>query len=138
MLTKEHITELKQDKNGELAALAGRHGDGKDALFILQNLGRLPRDFDAGWVVALLSSKNKNIRLWAAKTLGKTGAADYLEALQNVMRADDSTEVRREAVSSIGRMRDANAIDSLVDMLNDNDPKIVCQAIRGLFIPGNN
>ena len=134
MLTKEHITELKQDKNGELAALAGRHGDGKDALFILQNLGRLPRDFDAGWVVALLSSKNKNIRLWAAKTLGKTGAADYLEALQNVMRADDSTEVRREAVSSIGRMRDANAIDSLVDMLNDNDPKIVCQAIRGLLV----
>lgn len=134
MLTKEHIAELKQDKNGGLAALAVRHGDGKEALFILQNLGRLPRDFDAGWVVALLASKNKTIRLWAVKTLGKIGAADYLEALQNVLRADASTDVRREAVASIGRMRNANAIGVLVETLNDNDPKIVCQAIRGLLV----
>jgi len=134
MLTKERITELKQDKNGGLAALAVKHGDGKDALFILQNLGRLPRDFDAGWVVALLAGKNKNVRLWAVKTLGKIGDAEYLDALQNVLRADDSTEVRREAVASIGRMRDARAIDCLVDALADDDPKIVCQAIRGLLV----
>jgi len=134
MLTKERITELKQDKNGGLAALAVKHGDGKDALFILQNLGRLPRDFDAGWVVALLASKNKTIRLWAVKTLGKIGAAEYLAALQNVLRADASTEVRREAVSSIGRMRDARAIGCLVETLGDDDPKIICQAIRGLLV----
>lgn len=134
MLTKEHIAELKHDKNGGLSALAFKHGDSKEALFILQNLGRVPRDFDAGWVVEFLSSKNKNIRLWAVKTLGKIGSADYLDALKKVLHSDNSTDVRREAVSSIGRMRDANAIAPLVETLEDNDPKVVCQAIRGLLV----
>jgi len=134
MLTKEHISELKQDKNGGLAALAFKHGDSKEVLFILQNLGRVPKNFDADWVLKLLPSKNKNIRLWAVKTLGKIGTTDYLKDLIEVLRSDNSTEVRREAVSSIGRMRDADAIDHLIETLNDDDPKVVCQAIRGLLV----
>src|SRR3989338_8966468 len=42
--------------------------------------------------------------------------------------------VRREAVSAIGRMRSRKAIPILLDTLNDQDPKIVMQAIRGLLV----
>ena len=42
--------------------------------------------------------------------------------------------VRREAISSIGRMRNKNAIPILIKSLKDSDPKIVLQAIRGLLV----
>lgn len=138
MLTKEHIAELKQDKNGGLATLAFKHGDSKEALFILQNLGRVPRGFNADWVLEFLSSKNKSVRFWSVKTLGKIGTPKYLGNLIKVLHSDNSTEVRREAVSSIGRMRNEDTIGPLIETLHDNDPKVVCQAIRGLLVFKNN
>ncbi len=42
--------------------------------------------------------------------------------------------VRREAVSAIGRMRTEEIIPYLIEILNNSDPKIVCQAIRGLLV----
>ncbi len=47
---------------------------------------------------------------------------------------DSLTTIRREAVSSIGRMRHKKSISFLFNLLNDNDPKIVSQAIRGLLV----
>jgi DNA modification methylase len=42
--------------------------------------------------------------------------------------------VRREAVSSIGRMRVRQAQPYLIKLLADMDPKIVLQAVRGLLV----
>ena len=53
--------------------------------------------------------------------------------LEKVAYQDESTEVRREAVSSIGRIKDKVIIPILIKFLNDDDPKIVLQAIRGLL-----
>lgn len=52
----------------------------------------------------------------------------------DIALTDSSTMVRREAVSSIGRMRDKNTIPYLIELLSSEDPKIICQAIRGLLV----
>ncbi|MBC6497045.1 MAG: HEAT repeat domain-containing protein [Alphaproteobacteria bacterium GM7ARS4] len=108
--------------------------DDRKTLFILENLGRLPKPFDGRWVFHLLKSDNKNIRLHAVKTLGKSGNVSGIEALWHVAQHDESTDVRREAVSSLGRLRSIRAIDALAAMVSDVDPKVVSQAIRGLLV----
>jgi DNA modification methylase len=53
----------------------------------------------------------------------------------NKIATDDSdTNVRREAVSAIGRLRKPNSKEILFNKLEDSDPKVVCQAIRGLLV----
>ena len=134
MLTKEQINSCKQQGNGALIDLVENCQDNKSVLFILQNLGRLPRDFDDGWVQPLLFNPNQKIRLWSAKTLGKVKSEQNIIALTKSASGDESTEVRREAVSSIGRMRAESAIAVLTDFLTSDDPKVVVQAIRGLLV----
>ncbi len=81
-----------------------------------------------------MHSKNKKIKLNAIKTLGKVKNEKNISILLQIAKTDESTKVCREAVSSIGRMKSKNAIPALVEMLNDNDPQIISQAIRGLLV----
>ena len=134
MLTKEYISELKSNGNGDIISLVKSKSDNKSLLFILENLGYLPDDFDDSWVQDLLSSESKKIRLNAVKTLGKVKNEANLSKLFDIAKNDNSTDVRREAVSAIGRMRNEKTIPILIEMLNDFDPKIVSQAIRGLLV----
>lgn len=134
MLTKEYIKEVIKNGNGNLKKLVESKKDDKSIVFILENLGCLPDDFDESWVQDLLNSENKKIRLNAIKTLGKVKKESNINVLLKIAKNDNSTEVRREAVSSIGRMRSKNAIAALCEMLEDNDPKIISQAIRGLLV----
>jgi hypothetical protein len=66
--------------------------------------------------------------------MGKVASEDYIKILDQVARKDRNSMVRREAVSSLGRMRSSRTIKTLVSFLNDSDPKIVSQAIRGLLV----
>lgn len=134
MLTKEYVSEIKANGNGEIKDLVNSNNDNKSILFILENLGYLPNDFDDSWVQDLLTSKNKKIRLNAVKTIGKVKDDLNISILSNIAKNDESTDIRREAVSSIGRMRSRKAISLLLEMLDDMDPKIVSQAIRGLLV----
>ncbi len=134
MLTKEYVSELKANGNGDLKILVNTKNDDKSILFILENLGYLPNDFDDCWVQELLTSKNKKIRLNAIKTIGKVKNEANISVLLQIAKNDESTDVRREAVSSIGRMRSRKAVDVLIEILEDTDPKIVSQAIRGLLV----
>lgn len=133
MLTREQINHYKKERNGELTRYVEAHSDNKSVLFVLQNLGYLPNDFDDNWITPLLSNKNQKIRLWSAKTLGKTKKEKNIQALKRTALQDESTEVRREAVSSIGRLKTETIIPVLLEFLRDDDPKIVLQAIRGLL-----
>ncbi len=134
-LTKEYIKELKQHENGALTALVEQCSDNVgDLVFILENLGNLSASFDARWLLKLLDSKNENIRFWAVKNIGKLNSETYLNRLYQVANQDESTLVKREAVSSIGRMRTRKAIPLLMTMLENEDPKVACQAIRGLLV----
>jgi len=134
MLTKEYISKIKAQGNGAMTHLIDSIDNEKNILFVLNNLGRLPEDFDEYWIKKLLSSKNDKIRLSAVKNIGKTKNVSNLEILYQIASNDSSTTIRREAVSSIGRMRHEGSIIFLFNLLNDNDPKIVSQAIRGLLI----
>lgn len=82
----------------------------------------------------LLTSTRAMDRCMAIKDLAKNYDSSYLATLENIAVNDDSSVVRCEAISAIGRQRDFNNISFLIKTLKDEDPKIVCQAIRGLLI----
>ncbi len=137
-LTKEYIAKLKVQGNGAMQSFVQSLDSDKNILFVLENLGYLPDDFDDCWLKGLLNKKNDKIRLSAIKNLGKTKDQSNLSLLYEIATNDTSTQIRREAVSAIGRMRAKKAICLLISLLKDADPKIVSQAIRGLLVFKNN
>ncbi|MBP3564064.1 MAG: HEAT repeat domain-containing protein [Alistipes sp.] len=100
----------------------------------LSNIGKVPKGTDLSCIHPILHHKNDDLRLQAVKTIGKLESLDYLNILMDIALTDSSTMVRREAVSSIGRMKDKNTIPYLIELLSSEDPKIICQAIRGLLV----
>ncbi len=134
MLTKELITELKNNGNGDLGYLVDKQQDNQSILFILENLGYIPKNFDGVFLFALLSHHYHKIRLLAAKNIAKINKVEYLEKLFQVFENEQDTSVKREIVSAIGRLRKVENKSYLFKILQDSDPKIVCQAIRGLLV----
>lgn len=100
----------------------------------LESIGRITSDFNGKELFPLLSHPNENVRLSAVKVIGRLKSLEYVNKLYSIAREDTSTRVKREAVSSIGRMRSFEVIDKLIEMTKDADPKIICQAIRGLLV----
>lgn len=133
-MTKAEITELKNGNNGELGKYLNPVNDTKTLYFTLDKLGRLPENFDGKYFIPLCKHPIEKIRLLAVKNIGKLCNEKYLTQLEEISISDKSTMVRREAISSIGRMRNKNAIPILIKSLKDSDPKIVLQAIRGLLV----
>lgn len=105
-----------------------------DLCYRLEHLGKLPEGFDGNSLYPLLMYPNENVRILAVKTVGKLKSLQFLSVLALIAQQDKCTMVRREAVSSIGRMRNEETIDTLINVLSDSDPKIICQAIRGLLV----
>lgn len=138
MITKNYIFELKKNNINLLYKLIQNQRDTKSLLFILQNLGRLSYNFDGTCFTPLLNHENDNIRLWAVKNIGKINNGNYFDIISNVATNDKNSMVRREAVSTIGRMRLNNSINFLFEILKDEDPKVVLQAIRALLVFKNN
>ncbi len=135
ILTKEYIKELK--KQGDMAIsslIQERSGNSRDIVFILENLGHVPSVFKVNWLLPLLESQSAEVRFWAVKNLGKARSEVYLNQLYQIVNNDGSTLVKREAVSSIGRIRTEKSIPILIRILRNEDPKIVCQAVRGLLV----
>lgn len=100
----------------------------------LSAIGKIPEGTDLSCLFPLLHHKNNEVRLQTVKTIGKLKSIDYLKVLMEIATNDSSTMVKREAVSSIGRMRNTEAIPYMVELLSSEDPKIICQAIRGLLV----
>lgn len=134
MLTKEYINKIKAQGNGILAQVISEIKDTAEVSFFLENLGYLPKDFDGDLLIPFLKHESHQVRLWAVKNIGKLESIKYLEPLSLIAKQDINSMVRREAVSSIGRMRHHYCIHILLEMLDDVDPKIVLQAIRGLLV----
>lgn len=133
MLTKEGIEKLKNHGNGGLAKLMSGQNDNKSITFILENLGYLPKDFDASSLLPLIEHENPKIRLLAAKNIAKLNKLEHLEILWTAFNKETDTSARREIVSAIGRLRKKQNKPYLFQILQDEDPKVVCQAIRGLL-----
>lgn len=133
MVTKDYIDELKKTNLRKLYSVINK-SDNKDLSFILENLGYLPSNFDGKVIEPLISHSNDKVRFWAVKNIGKLSDPKFIDALKRTAKHDNDSMIRREAVSSIGRMRTKKAIPSLVELLGDSDPKIILQAIRALLI----
>ncbi len=134
MLSKAQIEKEKEAHNRDFfyAILQPSH-DERTHLHVLENLGRLPDDFDGSIFLPLLKHPNADVRLAAIKNLGKAKDESLLEHIVEMLRCEKNTLVRREAVSAIGRMRSMKAVPFLMESLHDEDPKVVLQAIRALL-----
>ncbi|HEX73614.1 MAG TPA: restriction endonuclease subunit M [Dehalococcoidia bacterium] len=134
MITTEHINELKIKNRGELYKLLREQKDNGKILFLLEHLGRLPSGFNGECFISLLQNKDDRIRLLAVKNIGKLSNDYYLKTVYGFAREDQNSQIRREAVSTIGRMHSYKAIPFLLEMLSDSDPKVLLQAIRALLV----
>lgn len=134
MITKSNIEELKSKDLEKLYKLINETRINKELVFIFRNLGHLPNNFDVGIFTRFTKSPNSDVRFWAIKNIGKKSNPNLLDLLTAVAMQDSDSLTRREAVSSIGRMRNRQAIPALITFLHDDDPKVILQAIRGLLI----
>jgi len=134
-LTKNYIEELKKSPNGKLKPFVQKiNGDNSKLLFLLENLGRLSRDFDGNWIFEFATHQNPKIRFWAVKNLGKLNGDRTVNFLSSLIENEKDTRVRREIISSIGRQRNKQSKHVLIKALSDEDPKVICQAIRALLV----
>ena len=134
-ISKEEIVRLKEGDNEDLSLYLKAHSNNSaDIIYILENIGQLPKSVNVDLLISLTKYENEMVRFWAVKNIGKLKSDENLQVLYTIAKNDESTLVRREAVSSIGRQRSRKGIFLLKDILKDNDPKIVCQAIRGLLV----
>lgn len=134
MVTKEYITELKHKGSDNIAKFLETQRDVGSINYVLENLGQLPSDFQADFLYELLDNNHAQIRLNAVKNIGKLNGKSDINSLLTLYNRETDTSVRREIVSAIGRQRKCKNKPFLYDFLNDTDPKIICQAIRGLLV----
>ncbi len=133
LLTKQDIIQLKNNKLFEINALFLQQTDKTNLIFLLENLGVLPKNFKGDFLYLLLDHNDNKIRLLAAKNIAKLNGIEKLPILWQSFQKETDTAVKREIVSAIGRLRNPQTISFLIQILADPDPKVVCQAIRGLL-----
>ena len=114
--------------------IAGANQNSKEIINLLENVGYWQKGDDGSWLKPLLTHQNKKVRLLAVKNMGKVKNEKNISVLSRIVRTEKVTEVKREAVSSIGRQRSQKSKPILLEILKDEDPKIVCQAIRALLV----
>ncbi|HOM04825.1 MAG TPA: DNA methyltransferase [Candidatus Kapabacteria bacterium] len=123
---------MKNDPD-KLSSFLQNQNDGS-IIYVLEKLGRLENGNSRQPLLNLLNHSNESIRALSIKNLAKLEDITLLSTFIKYASTDESTIVRREAVSAIGRLRNEKTIPTLINLLKDNDPKVVMQAIRGLLI----
>lgn len=134
MVTKEYINQIVKGNDGFLSKLLDPKGDNNNLIFVLESLGRLSNNFDGQCFVPLIRHPNDKIRFLAIKNLGKLNSDKYLGPIAYIAQNEKNTMIRREAISTIGRMKSEKTIPVLIQKLKDPDPKVVLQAIRALLV----
>ena len=105
-----------------------------DLYKLLNKLGRLPDSFDEKPLLKLLNHQSDKVRFLVVKNLAKLSRFSLIETYINLINSDESSTVKREAASAIGRLRNPNAKETMFNLLNNNDPEVILQAIRGLLV----
>jgi len=105
-----------------------------DLFKLLNKLGRLPNNFDEKPLLKLLDHQSDKVRYMVVKNLAKLSKLELLGTYVNIINNDESSTVKREAASAIGRLRNPNAKTIMFNLLNNNDPEIVLQSMRGLLV----
>lgn len=132
MVSVQEIEQLKENPNKLLDFV--KNNNNGPLIFVLNRLGRLPADINKEPFLYLLKNEHENVRSLAVKNLAKMEDISLLTLYQDIIKSDNSSSVRREAVSAIGRLRNKDSIPFLLSLLNDSDPEVVLQSIRGLLV----
>jgi len=99
------------------------------ALFAMGRSGSL-RWSDA--IQEELRNPDPNIRLEAVRAAGEAYVLETLPELMRVARADESRDVRMEALWALGRLGGGDAADLLEDIASDPDPEVREVALAAL------
>lgn len=131
-LSQEQIQNMKED-SAIFSDYIKLENNG-NIVTLLNKLGKLPDSFNFRPLLYLLKDESEKIRYLALKNLAKINNIKLFEIYKKVLKEDTSTDVRREAVSAIGRLRNIQTIDTLFVLLKDSDPEVTLQAIRALIV----
>lgn len=134
MISKELLSEYKKTAPHNIPFLLKNQTDIRGINFILENLGALPKDFDGTFLLDLLKHNHAQVRLNAVKNIGKIKSELFTNLLIEAYYLEVDTIVKREIISSIGRQRNRSNKNFLTKVLQDQDPKVVGQAIRALLV----
>jgi DNA modification methylase len=134
-LTDEQIDIIKNNESNFFNYINNQNEG--SIIYFLEKIGKLQNGISKEPLLYLLKSSNENIRALALKNLAKLSDINLVNIFLHYAQNDTSTFVRREAVSAIGRLRNSKAITYLIKLLNDSDPKVIMQAIRGLLVFSN-
>ena len=126
-------TLIKTKKQGRAAEVpnAGR-STLRELRTWLDRLATLPPELASKELVKLAHHSHPKVRFYALKNLGRLKDPALQPFYVSIIQADQASEVRREAVAALGRIRKPPIIPFLLKCLQDHDPAIVGQAIRGL------
>jgi DNA modification methylase len=130
MARVDSIAVLKSDVRVFEAAV--RQANDSEIVGILEHLGRLDNQTLRAPLELLTNSKSAKIRALSIKNLAKYGDITFLPLFSDLAVKDSNTEVRREATSAIGRMRNDANKSILLRLAQDVDTKVIMQALRGL------
>ena len=67
----------------------------REVLFILENLGHLPKGFDGNVLIPFIHSANEDIRFWAVKNIGKISNPKVIDILAKITSNDKDTMVNQ-------------------------------------------
>ena len=133
-INKAYVDKIKKEDGLKISKLLYESNVNSSTLiYILKNLGYLPASFDYNVFSGLIDHKNENVRYWAVKNIGKSKSDKFYSLLVQRFSIETGTMVKREIISSVGRMKSHSSIPFLIKVLKDADPKIVSQAIRALL-----
>ncbi|MDI6735789.1 MAG: HEAT repeat domain-containing protein [bacterium] len=94
-------------------------------------LGNIGDKTAVTYLLPLLKTKEKNLRLNIAAALGKLGNNEGIEVLINCLK-DGNEEVKTFAALTLGKIGNKRATESLILLLNETNPNIKAQAVTAL------
>ncbi len=107
----------------------------REKIGFLKKIGKFENDFTSyKYFTSSYDSENDSLRYEIISNLSKLGNIKLLPFFVKSIDIEKVSDIRREIVSGIGRLRNKKTISVLLDLLKDDDPNIVLQAIRGLLV----
>lgn len=85
----------------------------------LTSLGRLKSLGSGDMIARFLDNPNSLLRSRAMRTLGEIRDDRYLPRIRDMLRSDPDIDGRLAAVSALGKFRDENSIDGLLDIYRE-------------------
>lgn len=125
---------VKNKKYDDLEKLISQNNARK----ALSKIGKIKNDFDVKFFLPFLNHEKESVRVMAAKNIGKVITVEVLSEIEEHISKEDSSDVKRELYSAVGRLKKEQNIPILLQGLEGENPKIIMQCMRGLFYHKDN